>query len=101
MSKITKFAQDKDCTLRIPGVCNFNPQTSVWMHPIGLSSGRGMGLKANDALGAIGCSNCHDVYDRRVPLPKHLTRAEIELAFHSGHQQTLLLLIEAGLVKIA
>jgi len=101
MSKITKFAAGKDCTMRIHGVCNGNPETSVWCHPIGLRSGRGMGIKANDALGAIGCQACHDVYDRRTPLPKHLTRLEIEVCFHEAHQERFAMLVEAGLVKIA
>lgn len=80
-------------------VCNFNPQTVCWCHPIGLSSGKGYGLKGNDALGAYGCSSCHDVYDRRKPV-KHLTREEIELAFHEGHQRSFLILIEKGLIHV-
>lgn len=29
---LTKQARDRMCTVRIPGICNFNPETSVLAH---------------------------------------------------------------------
>ena len=59
-------ARGKDCTLRIPGHCNHNPETSVLCHlPFG---GRGMGIKASDSHAVIGCSGCHDAIDHRALL---------------------------------
>lgn len=84
--------------MRIPGVCNFNPETTVWAHANGLGAGKGMGMKTPDILGTYACSACHDAYDRRKPLPFHVSRDEVKLAFHEGHQRSLLKLMEKGLV---
>ena len=62
MSKITKSAKDKHCTVRIPGVCNYDASTTVLAH----LNGGGMGKKHNDIHGAYCCSSCHDVLDGRV-----------------------------------
>ena len=48
--------------VRIPGYCNFNPETTVLAH----INGAGMGLKHADIHGAYCCSACHDVIDGRV-----------------------------------
>lgn len=65
MTDLTKLAKGMQCFIRIPGHCNFNPETTVWCHArlIGVS---GFGLKAPDVLGAFGCSACHDVVDGRT-----------------------------------
>lgn len=59
------FARGKDCQIRIPGVCNFNPETTVLCH-IRMAGITGVGMKASDLLGAHGCSACHDEVDRRT-----------------------------------
>lgn len=80
-------------------MCNHNPETVIWCHANGLASGKGVGLKSKDLLGAYGCSKCHDALEGRRHYD-HLTRNEIELAFHEAHQRSLLILIEKGLVKV-
>lgn len=62
MSDLTRLAKGMPCFIRVPGVCNFNPETTVWCHirMLGIS---GMGLKAPDILGTFGCSDCHAVCD--------------------------------------
>jgi hypothetical protein len=67
--KLRESAQGKDCQLRIPGVCNGNPETVVWCHLNGQEYGKGMGHKAHDLFGFYGCSACHDVYDGRARIP--------------------------------
>jgi hypothetical protein len=64
MTDLRQFARGQECQIRVPMVCNHNPETSVWCHLrlIGIS---GMGTKAPDVLGAIGCSACHDFVDNR------------------------------------
>lgn len=64
--KLLASAQGKDCQLRIPGVCNGNPETVVWCHLNGQEYGKGMGHKSHDLFGFYGCSACHDVYDARA-----------------------------------
>ncbi len=48
--------------IRMPGICNGDPETTVLCHlrMVGLT---GMGMKANDLLGAWGCSDCHRYCD--------------------------------------
>ena len=56
-------ARGKNCTLRIPGVCNSNPETTVLAHvPCGLS---GWGMKGPDNISCYACSDCHDAIDGR------------------------------------
>jgi hypothetical protein len=62
MSKLRKSARGQQCTVRIPYVCNRDPETTVLAH----LGGAGMGLKSSDLHGAFCCSACHDVIDRRV-----------------------------------
>lgn len=61
--KLRESARGRDCTLRIPGVCNFNPETTVLCHlPCGQ---KGMGMKSPDNMAIMACSNCHDRLDGR------------------------------------
>lgn len=98
MSKITESARGEECQIRLYKVCNHNPETTVWCHANGSAAGKPLGAKSVDELGAYGCFNCHNVYDRRVPTPEHLTRQEVELAFHQAHQRSYLMLKAKGLV---
>ena len=88
------------CQVRLVGICNHNPETVVWAHANGSAAGKGIGMKSHDLLGAFACSNCHDVYDRRTPAPDIMTREMIELAFHEGHQRSLVILIERGIIVV-
>lgn len=67
--KLRDSARGQDCQLRIPGVCNGNPETVVWCHLNGQEFGKGMGHKSHDIFGFYGCSACHDVYDGRANRP--------------------------------
>lgn len=62
-TKLRKSAKGQDCTLRIPGICNFNPETTVLAHlPCGQ---KGMGIKSPDNMAVFACSTCHDRLDAR------------------------------------
>lgn len=98
MSKIRESAEGMPCQIRLLGICNGNPLTTVWCHGNGSAAGKGIGMKCHDLLGAYGCSSCHDVYDRRVPTD--MTRVEVELAFWEGHARSLVLLIERGIIVV-
>jgi Protein of unknown function (DUF1364). len=63
MTPIRASARGEECTLRFPGVCNENAETTVWCHSNQLKDGKGMGLKAPDEQGCYGCSNCHAFLD--------------------------------------
>lgn len=98
MTPIRKAARGQDCTLRIPGVCNYNPETTVLCHSPFLISGRGMGLKAPDSDACFGCSSCHDRLDRRAPWPSWMTEFKMEGAFIRARNLTHEILKKKGLI---
>ncbi|WP_273874659.1 DUF1364 domain-containing protein [Serratia marcescens] len=67
MSKLTKAARGRECQVRIPGVCNFNPETTVLAH-YRLAGTCGTAIKPDDTQSAWACSACHDEVDRRTRL---------------------------------
>jgi len=97
MSKITDFAEGKPCTARIPGICNFDPSTSVWAHLRKVRFGAGTRLKPPDLIGLIACSNCHDVIDGRKNA--RLDSQEIMICAYEGHCESLILLEKEGIIK--
>ncbi len=93
MTDLTVLAKGRACEIRVPDVCNFNPETTVWAHLrlIGIS---GMGLKAPDFFGAFACFDCHDAVDRRRFM--HLDRDYVRLRHLEGVARTQAILIDEG-----
>lgn len=93
MSKLRQSARGQDCQIRMPGICNGNPETVVLAH----LGGGGMGIKQPDLLGAYACSACHDEADRRtrkVPYEKSL------LWHLEGIIRTQKIMLANGLIEI-
>ena len=67
MADLRKAARGRECQVRIPGICNGNPETSVLAH-IRLAGLCGTGTKPPDLIATIACSACHDEIDRRTHL---------------------------------
>jgi len=61
--KILASAKGKPCTFRIPGICNRNPETTVFCH--GPDKLRAKSRKSPDYWGGYGCSDCHKILDER------------------------------------
>ena len=83
--------------MRMPGICNGNPETVVFAH-YRLAGSCGTGIKPSDLLGAYACSACHDEADRRT------TILDVETAnlYHAeGVLRTQLLLNSQHLIQIA
>lgn len=99
MSKLTKAAQGKSCTIRIPGYCNGNSETTVPAHFSSIRLGHGVGEKVHDLLTADACSCCHDVVDNRVRC-ESFTRIEVRLMHAEGVMETQLRRIKEGLITI-
>lgn len=59
-NKLRSSAKGQDCTLRLVGICNFNPETTVLCH-VGVNSG--VGTKSGDNMAVFGCSSCHSELD--------------------------------------
>ena len=54
MADLRKAARSRECQVRIPGVCNGNPETSVLAH-IRLAGLCGTGIKPPDLIAPIPC----------------------------------------------
>lgn len=78
--------------IRQPGICNGNPETTVLCHlrMVGLT---GMGMKANDLLGAWGCSSCHTYCDTHG--------IDGRTALLEGMARTQAYLLNTGLIDIS
>ena len=72
--------------MRLPGICNHNSETVVLAH-VRLAGVSGIGLKADDLLGAWACSACHDAIDRRANTD--LDRDYVRLAHLEGMARTI------------
>jgi hypothetical protein len=98
MSRLTEFARNASCTVRLP-CCNFTPETTVAAHYRSLRLGAGGSLKPHDIFTAHACSACHDVIDGRRELDGY-TREQIRLAHAEAVMETIYLRIRLGKVKL-
>ena len=64
MTDLRKLAKGQECMLRLPGVCNHNPETTVLAHI--RHQWRSKGSKPSDICGVWACSACHDEIDSRT-----------------------------------
>jgi len=81
--------------VRLIGICNHNPETTVLAH-IRMPGISGIGMKADDLLGAWACSSCHDAIDRRSHT--NLDRDYVRLAHLEGMARTITILRKEGIV---
>jgi hypothetical protein len=93
--KLRNEARNRDCMVRLPGICTHNPETVVLAH-VRMAGISGMGLKADDLLGAWACSSCHDAIDRRAHTD--LDRDSVRLAHLEGVIRTIATLRREGKV---
>lgn len=95
---LTRVARDAPCQVKLPGVCNGNPATSVWAHSNALEHGRGYAHPAHDCFGTIACSACHDAIDGRT---SGLTKEWKRYWWRVGADNTVLYLWQNNLIKVA
>ena len=88
---IRDYARAKHCTVRYPGICNGNPETSVLSH----DNGAGMALKHSDLFGAISCSDCHNETDGVTSILDPIIRLNF---FLLAIMRTQALLLRDGLI---
>ena len=97
MSKLRNSVRGIPCHVRLDGVCNFDPETTVLAHlPDGSGTGA-MGSKSHDIHAVACCSSCHATLDGRTNTHKH--REWVLLRAYEGQQRTLRYWIENGYVK--
>ena len=92
-AKIRKFARGRDCTIRLPGFCNRDSDTTVMAHPP-IANG-GMGSKASDLECAICCWGCHMAIDQHIA-----KRIDVFECWIRGSAETRAQLVEAGIVEV-
>lgn len=63
-TKARKAAKGRECTIRVPGICERTNETVVLCH-YRLAGTSGMGEKPHDSQAAFGCHACHDAVDGR------------------------------------
>ncbi|SWY99750.1 82 prophage-derived uncharacterized protein ybcO [Klebsiella pneumoniae] len=97
MANLRKAARGRECTVRIPGYCNGNPETSVLAH-YRLAGTCGTGCKPDDTQAAIACNGCHDVIDGRTKTTD-FTYDELRLMHAEGVMRTLEIWRKEGLIK--
>ena len=95
MTFLRKAAKDKPCMVRLPDVCNGDPNTTVLAH-IRMAGISGMGMKSPDLIASWACSSCHDAIDRRSHTD--LDRDYVRLAHFEGMARTLNELAKKGLL---
>lgn len=95
---IRASARGEECTIRLPMVCNGNPETTALCHSNLLADGKGMGLKAPDTRAAYGCSACHDVLDGRASRPSGWTYEMVLERFEVAIERTQAILRMKGLL---
>lgn len=76
MSDLRTFARGKPCMVRLAGICNFNPETTVLAH-IRRANVAGMGQKPSNFAAVWACSSCHDAIDGRTEYRLPMTLAEL------------------------
>ena len=89
-------ARGRGCQIRIPSVCNGNPETTVLCHIHKPSISGGMGLKGKDTLAAWGCSECHDAVDGRNKWRNIFSDDDLKLWHYEGVFRTQKILIDEG-----
>jgi ferredoxin len=93
-SSYTKSARGKECDVRVQGVCNHNPETTVLAH----LNGGGMAAKHYDIHGAYACSDCHTWLDGGYV--KTSTRNERDLHHLEAVIRTQTAMINDGVLVI-
>ena len=90
MTDLRQLARGRECQVRLPGICNHDPATTILAH-YRLSGLNGMGMKPPDVIAAYSCSSCNDVCDRRTYT--NLSRDYVRLALAEGVMRTLVILV--------
>lgn len=101
--KYTRSAKDQPCQVRIPNVCNHNPETTVLAH----LNGWGIAGKHSNIHGAYACSDCHSwldggyCYDDEIVAHSAMDRVSLRDLYHlEGVLRTQVIMIKKGVLKV-
>lgn len=92
---IRQAAKGQRCTLNLPGICNYDPETVVLAHIS--DETRGGARKADDTSAMFACSACHLAFDeRRTGLEPAVLSALVLRAY----QRTVRRLVVMGVMQV-
>lgn len=95
MTCLRQNARGRECVVRLPSICNGNPETTVLAH---LKRGGWCGtVKPPDICAVWACSACHDAIDGRVRTD--LTREQIDAHLLGALCRQLVIYASKGMVK--
>jgi len=97
---IREHAKGKNCTIRLPGICNGDPSTTVFCHLNDSAFGKGMGQKATDLAGFHGCFACHAYVDTGHGTKPLMSDAELEKAMMVAVVRTWTMLVNDGVLAL-
>lgn len=83
--RLLDMARGQPCLMRLNGICNHNPETTVAAHSNLLAHGKARGRKADDCYSVWACAACHHWYDQ-AGRPKRLKQDAWERAFAKQQQ---------------
>jgi hypothetical protein len=63
---LLEMAEKRPCLLRVPGVCNGDPDTTVACHSNASVHGKAGARKADDCYSVWGCASCHRWLDQPI-----------------------------------
>lgn len=93
--KLRESARGGDCQVRIYGVCNRDPDTTVLAH---VGKGSGMGRKCPDLFATFACSDCHDAIDGRANTI--YSKDQLDLWALEGMVRTQEIWLKEGLIDV-
>jgi hypothetical protein len=95
--KLLDAARGQECSIRLPNICNNNPETVVAAHSNQLRHGKGGGLKAHDCFVAWACYACHAELDQG-----NRFRYDEKIEYwQRGFEETLLQMFLQNIVKVS
>jgi hypothetical protein len=92
---LRRAAAGQRCTLNLPGICNYDPETVVLAHIHDEQFGKSR--KADDTSGMHCCAACHSAYDLHRTGLDELTL--LKLVFRA-YQRTIRRLVQMGEMKV-
>lgn len=95
-SKITRAANGRQCMIRVPGFCVWQPTVACHWRDAAMS---GKGEKCPDLLSAWGCPACHAIVDS-YGASIGMDRNEARRLHAEGIMRTQYRLIKDGVIRV-
>lgn len=98
--KVLNHARGQECQLALPGICQHDPETTVFCHLNGSAFGKGGGLKAHDIAGFFGDDACHRYYDVGHGTNPIISDLELSQALIKAVVNTWVILVNDGVIVV-